>query len=348
MVRTAPERALALILIDHIAADGWSIGIFAKELLAAYDALASGTDADLPALEVQYADLAAWQAARLKASLDGQIEYWRTTLANMPTLDLPTDRSRPPMQRFAGSVVPFTLTRETSRALSDLARRESCTLFMLTLAAFTIVLRHRSKQDDLVVGTDLAGRTHPAAEKLIGFFVNQLVLRIDLAGAVTFRDVLRAVRRRVLDGFFHQDVPFDTLVRALNPPRDPSRMPLFQVKFVLQNTPFADLASRLLNVEPIEIATDTAKYDLLMTLSDRAEMAGTLEFSTDLFDRATADTLVADFRAVLDHIVRTPSVAVNELSAMLDVGQAERAELGRQAQRRAGLDRLRQMRRPGA
>ena len=347
LVRTGAERALALVLVDHIAADGWSIGIFAQELLTAYDALASGTKPDLPPIDIQYADLATWQAKRLKTTLEPQLDYWRRALTGLPTLDLPTDRPRPAVQRFIGSVVPFALSRDASRGLADLVRQEACTLFMLTLAAFVIVLRHRTKQDDLVIGTDLAGRSHPAAEKLIGFFVNQLVLRIDLAGCMTFRDVLRTVRRRVLDGFFHQDVPFETLVRVLNPPRDPGRMPLFQVKFVLQNTQFADLGSRHLQVEPVEVATDTAKYDLLMTLIDRSEMIGTLEYSTDLFDRGTADTLVADFRSVLDQIVHTPAISVDALLAMLDAGQAERAELGRQNQRRAGLDRLRQLRRSG-
>lgn len=230
------------------------------------------------------------------------------------------------------------------RARSRRSRAASCTLFMVGLAAFATVLRHRSGQDDLAIGTDLAGRTHPAAERLIGFFVNQLVLRIDLSGCDSFRDALRAVRERALDGFFHQDVPFDTLVRALNPPREPGRMPLFQVKFVLQNTPFVTLSSRHLRVEPLDIDTGTAKYDLLATLAERPDgLAGTLEYSTDLFDAATAEGIAADLQAVLDLVAQNAAVGVADIARLLDAGHAQRAELGRQSLRRAGLERLRRL-----
>ncbi|PCE30708.1 non-ribosomal peptide synthetase [Burkholderia ubonensis] len=345
LAQTRADCALALILMDHAAADGWSVGIFAQELLGAYDALVEGAEPALPPLEAQYADLSAWQAARLAGGeLERQLDYWRATLAGLPHLNLPTDRPRSPRQRFAGAVVRFRMPAAASLALADLARRESCTLFMVGLAAFLAVLRHRSGQDDLAVGTDLAGRTHPAAERLIGFFVNQLVLRIDLAGCDSFRDVLRAVRRRVLDGFFHQDVPFDTLVRTLNPPREPGRMPLFQVKFVLQNTPFVALSSRHLRVEPLEIDTGTAKYDLLATLAERPDgLAGTLEYATDLFDAATATGIAADLQAVLDLVAQDPAVGAADLARLLNAGEAQRAEVGRQSLRRAGLERLRQL-----
>lgn len=342
---TRADRALALILMDHAAADGWSIGIFAQELLGAYDALVDGAAPALPPLDAQYADLSAWQAARLgRGELERQLDYWRATLAGLPALNLPTDRPRAPTPRFAGAVVRFHVPAASARALAALARRESCTLFMVGLAAFATVLRHRSGQDDLAIGTDLAGRTHPAAERLIGFFVNQLVLRIDLSGCDSFRDALRAVRERALDGFFHQDVPFDTLVRALNPPREPGRMPLFQVKFVLQNTPFVTLSSRHLRVEPLDIDTGTAKYDLLATLAERPDgLAGTLEYSTDLFDAATAEGIAADLQAVLDLVAQNAAVGVADIARLLDAGHAQRAELGRQSLRRAGLERLRRL-----
>ncbi len=345
LAHTRADRALALILMDHAAADGWSVGIFAQELLGAYDALVEGAAPALPPLDAQYADLSAWQAARLaRGELERQLDYWRATLAGLPALNLPTDRPRSPAQRFAGAVVRFRVPAATSHALAALARRESCTLFMVGLAAFATVLRHRSGQDDLAIGTDLAGRTHPAAERLIGFFVNQLVLRIDLSGCDSFRDALRAVRARALDGFFHQDVPFDTLVRTLNPPREPGRMPLFQVKFVLQNTPFVTLSSRHLRVEPLEIDTGTAKYDLLVTLAERPDgLAVTLEYATDLFDAATAQGIAADLQAVLELVAQNAAVGVADIARLLDAGQAQRAELGRQSLRRAGLERLRRL-----
>lgn len=174
--------------------------------------------------------------------------------------------------------------------------------------------------------------------------MNQLVLRIDLSGCDSFRDALRAVRERALDGFFHQDVPFDTLVRALNPPREPGRMPLFQVKFVLQNTPFVTLSSRHLRVEPLDIDTRTAKYDLLASLAERPDgLAGTLEYSTDLFDAATAEGIAADLQAVLDLVAQNAAVGVADIARLLDAGHAQRAELGRQSLRRAGLERLRRL-----
>jgi non-ribosomal peptide synthetase component F len=282
------------------------------------------------------------------------------------------------VQRFAGQVKSFVVPDEHARRLNELARTEGCTLFMVSLAAFLVVLHHRSGQHDLAVGTDLAGRTHPDAERLVGLFVNQLVLRVDIAGAQSFRDVLRAVRRVVLDGFFNQDVPFDTLVRTLNPPRDASSSPLFQVKFVLQNTPFGALESETLRVEPIELPTGTAKFDLLLTLTDRSPMfgagetaspilgagetaspilgagetaspiLGVVEYATDLFDAATADALVADLLAVIGQVVQWPATPMAALLAMMQADRGRREALMRQAMRRSGLEKLRQLRRPGA
>ncbi len=347
VVRLSPEEALALVLMDHIAADGWSIGIFVQEVLAAYDARAEGRAPVLPDLPAQYADWAAWNAARLADGvLERQLSHWRDALRQLQRLDLPADRPRPPVQRFVGDVRAFALSEAQSRGLNSLAREEGCTLFMASLAAFLVVLHQRSGQHNLAVGTDLAGRTHADAERMIGLFVNQLVLRVDITGERSFRDLLRATRGVVLDAFFNQDVPFDVLVRTLNPPRDAARSPLFQVKFVLQNTPFARLGSRHLAVEPLELPTATAKFDLLLTLTDRMPIQGTLEYATDLFEVATAAALVEDLLAVIDQAARSPASPIEDLLGLLQAGGAERQEMARHATRRAGLERLRQLRRP--
>jgi amino acid adenylation domain-containing protein len=342
VARVETERALVLILMDHIAADGWSVGILATELLRLYDS----DGAALPPLPAQYADWAAWHEAHLAAgALDRELSFWRARLTDLPTLNLPTDRLRPAIPTYAGDIVRFALSPETSEALRATARREAATLFMVLLAGFAVVLRRLAGTDELVVGTDIAGRSHPAAENLIGFFVNQLVLRLDLDRPANFRDILHRVRERALEAIFHQDTPFELLVQELNPPREAGRMPLFQVKLVLQNAPFADLASRHLALEPVEIGTGTAKYDLLLTFNDRTQLEATLEFATDLFDRATAETMTESLKAVLDVVAKDAEASCEALDRLVSLAAEERAAFARQELRRAGLARLRTMRR---
>ncbi len=194
------------------------------------------------------------------------------------------------------------------------------------------------------VDAPLAQRARPETAPLVGLFLNTLALRARVSPAQSFESLVASVRDAAFGAFAHQDVPFDTLVRALNPPREPGRMPLFQVKFVLQNTPFVTLSSRHLRVEPLDIDTGTAKYDLLATLAERPDgLAGTLEYSTDLFDAATAEGIAADLQAVLDLVAQNAAVGVADIARLLDAGHAQRAELGRQSLRRAGLERLRRL-----
>jgi amino acid adenylation domain-containing protein len=349
VAKVGAARALVLILVDHIAADGWSVGILAAELLQFYDAAVAGAQPNLPPLPAQYADWAAWHEAHLNGDvLDRELGFWRERLAGLPTMRLPTDRPRPAAPTYAGDVIRFALSPETSEALRMIAGREAATLFMVLLAGFAVVLRRLAGSDELVVGTDIAGRSHETAENLIGFFVNQLVLRLDLAGAASFRDILHRVRERALEGIFHQDTPFELLVQELNPPREAGRMPLFQVKLVLQNAPLADLASRHLQLDPVEITIGTAKYDLLMTFNDRVPLEGTLEFATDLFDRGTAETMVEAVKSVLDHVARDVEASADALARLVSLAAEERAAFARQELRRAGLARLRTMRRETA
>jgi amino acid adenylation domain-containing protein len=347
VARTGTDEAWVLILMDHIATDGWSIAILAQDLLAAYDARTRGASLPAPA-GPNAAEFAAWWDRHVQDHwLPAELGYWQQALAGLHPLPLPTDRPRgalPP----AGARLHFELDAHLSAQLRRTAQRHAATLFMLLLTAFEVVLRRRCGREEITVGTDVAGRDHPLAERLVGFFVNQLVLRTDFAGCASFADMLAAVRRCTLEGFFHQHVPFELLVQQLNPPREPGAMPLFQHKFVLQNAPLAQLGGHALRVEPVEIETATAKYDLLLTVVDEPALRGTLEFSTALFDAATAQALVHEFQAVLAQVAADAAVGYDGLQRMLDVAGEARADAARRELRRSGLQRLRELTRPAA
>jgi amino acid adenylation domain-containing protein len=319
LLRFAPTESELLLNIHHVAADGWSWSIVFGEMLELYEALVEEREARLPELPVQYADYAAWQRGWLEGEvLAGQLGYWRERLAGLPLLELPTDRPRPRVRTGNGAVERTWLRGETIEALRRTVREEEATLFMALLAAFSVLLRHASGSDDLAIGTDLANRTQGATERLIGLFVNQLALRIDLSGEPTFRELLRRVRRLTLDAYAHQDAPFDKVVEALNPARDLSRTPLFQVKLVLQNTPAAARRARNLTVTPRDLDTRTAKFDLLFNLTESGPgLDVRVEYSTDLFEAPTAVSLLDGFAAVVRAAASRPDAGVSELTAEL-------------------------------
>lgn len=348
VVRTEAAQAYVLVLMDHIATDGWSIGLFAQELLAACEA--DLRDQQLPPPDGPLAaEFAAWWDRHVHDELaPAELAYWRKALAGLQPLALATDHPRPARPSFAGARLHFALDPALSASLRRTAHRHCATLFMLLLAAFDVLLRRRSGRDDFAVGTDIAGRDHPLAERLLGFFVNQLVLRTDFGGAASFADMLDSVRRCALEAFFHQHVPFEALVRELNPVREPGAMPLFQHKFVLQNAPLAALRSHAFEVTPLEIETGTAKYDLLLTVIDEPALRGTLEYSTELFRPDTAQALVHEFEAVLAQVAADATVSYDSLCRLLDADGEERAGTARRELRRSGLQRLRELTRPGA
>ena len=243
LLRLGLAEHLLLLSVHHIASDGWSMGIFERELSAVYAAFVTGHPPQLPALPIQYADYAAWQRKWLQGEvLARQLAYWQTQLANLSTLELPTDRPRPPLASHHGGHLTCVLPEALTVALKALARRANATLFMTLLASFQVLLHRYSGQDDVAVGSPIAGRGRTELEGLIGFFVNTLVLRTDLSGNPPFHELLARVREHALGAYTHQDLPFEKLVEALAPARDLSRNPLFQVLFVLQNTPGAALA----------------------------------------------------------------------------------------------------------
>ncbi|HEY0783170.1 MAG TPA: condensation domain-containing protein, partial [Thermoanaerobaculia bacterium] len=326
--RGAGERTL-LVTLHHIVSDAWSMEILVREVAALSAAIRAGRpsprpagsagnggSAGLPALPVQYADFAAWQRRWLEGDgLAAELAWWRDELAGAPTeLALPTDRPRPPVLSFRGRGAEVALSRELADGLRRLGRERGATLFMTLLAAFQVVLGRTAGQLDLLVGSPIANRGRREVQGLIGFFVNTLVLRGRLAGAPPFADLLARTRSRALGAYSHQDLPFERLVEALAVPRSLARNPLFQAMLVVQHAapegpPLADVA-----IEPLPLATTTAKFDLNLSLTEAdGTLAGGLEYSTDLFDATTAERLLARFAVLLAAAVAAPETPIDAL-----------------------------------
>jgi len=323
LMRLAPDDHLLTVALHHIVSDGWSQAILVRELIALYEAERRGADAGLPALPIQYADHAAWQRRRLSgARLDAQLDYWRERLAGLPDLlELPTDRPRPAVQAHRGAVELVALGRETTRRLRSLTEATGTTVFMALLAGFAALLGRLTRRDDIPIGTAVAGRTRAEAEGLIGFFVNTLTLRVDLGGDPTARTLLERARDTVLGAFAHQDPPFDRVVEAVRPTRSLSHSPLFQVMLVLQNMPAEVVRSPGLTVEPVTVETDSAKFDLTLSLIEADdEIKGSLEYDTALFDAETVRRLPRQLARFLDGIASAPDAPISA-AALTDAAE---------------------------
>jgi amino acid adenylation domain-containing protein len=316
LLRLSEHEHIAGVLMHHIVSDGWSIGILIKELGALYAAFSLGQPSPLQAVPVQYPDYAVWQRDWLHGDeLGRQTAYWRQRLAAAPAaLDLPADHARPAVQSYRGDSLHISLPQELTSRLTALARAENATLFMVLLAGFKVLLSRWSRQHDIVVGSPIAGRTHREVEGLIGFFVNTLALRTDLGGRPSFREALRRVKEIALEAYAHQDLPFEKLVAELQPIRDLSRQPVFQVFFTLQNTPRERLELPELELHQLASDSTTAKLDLSLYLSEiDGRLRGYFEYAADLFERPTIDRMASQFRVLLDAVVSSPDVAIDEL-----------------------------------
>jgi len=326
LLRLRDDEHVLLVVMHHMVSDGWSRGVFVRELGQAYSAHVQGRDSGLPLLPFQYADYSEWQRRWLSGDvLEGQLSYWRERLRGLRPLELPADRPRPVRPSYRGGVKRFELPAGLSAALKGLARQHNATLYMVLLAAFQVLLMRYSGEEDIAVGTPVAGRSRPEFEGIIGFFVNTLVMRGDLGGNPRFSELLSRTRGHALDAYAHQELPFEKLVEELKPERDLSRNPLFQVMFVLQNTPEADLRLHGLHSERLPLHNGTAKFDLSLSLTEtRDELHGILEYSTDLFDPDRIKRLARHYRSLLDHLSQAPDTPIWQLP-LLDA--AERQQL---------------------
>jgi amino acid adenylation domain-containing protein len=323
LVRLAAEEHAFLAVMHHIVSDGWSMGVLIRELGELYAASQEGRPAALPPLPIQYADFAIWQHGWLRGeALETLLDWWRRELDGAPqTLDLPTDRPRPPVQTFRGAAVPFTLADDCAATLRELGRREGATPFMVLLAGLHAVLGRWAGQDDVLVGAPVANRTRAETEPLIGFFVNTLIHRGRLGGRPTFHAFLARVRASSLAAFAHQDLPFERLVEELGVERSRNRTPLGQVLFVLQNTPAGPLRLPGLTLDDIPFASETAKTDLLLSLSESPEGGGFFglwEHNTDLFDPATIQRLGRSLAVFLAGAAADPATPIGELPLLPD------------------------------
>ncbi len=322
----ATEHRL-LFAVHHIASDGWSSGVLLRELAALYGAFAAGRPSPLPELTVQYADYACWQRERLQGeALAAEIAHWRARLAGAPgLLELPTDRARPPVRSSRGARLATEISSAATAGLKVLARSEGATLFMALLAAFSALLFHLSGQDDVLVGSPIANRAHPDTERLIGFFVNTLVLRARRQGGTTFLDLLSQVRETTLEAYRHQELPFEKLVEALQPARDSSHAPFFQVLLTLQNVPVPTLELPGLTLGFESPDKPLVQLDLEATFEEvGAALRYNLSYSVDLFDATTARRILGHFAILVEAALGDPTRRLTDLPLLT---AAERHQL---------------------
>ncbi|NUT47818.1 MAG: AMP-binding protein, partial [Saccharothrix sp.] len=330
LYETGPDEHVLLLVVHHIAADGWSLAPLLRDLGVAYRARHAGVAPEFTPLPLQYADYALWQREALgdEDDPDGPIarrlRFWRDQLAGLPEgLELPADRPRPAVASHRGARVPLTVSGDLYDRLAALARETNTTVFMVLHAAVAALLTRLGAGTDIPVGTAVAGRSDEVLDDLVGFFITTLVLRADTSGDPTFRELLDRVRQTDLAAMAHQDVPFERLVEELNPRRSPARHPLFQVMLVLQNTPDPDVDLPGLDVAVADLRTAVAKFDLWFDLYETRDgtgavtgVAGALEYALDLFDETTARHLVARLGALLAAVAADPATPLGRLDLL--------------------------------
>jgi amino acid adenylation domain-containing protein len=327
LLHTGEQDHILVFCIHHIISDGWSSSVLIRELVTCYQSLLMQQRPQLPDLPVQYADFARWQREWLQGEvLQTQLDYWRKQLAGAPpVLELPIAKPRPAVQTFRGARELHLFSPATAAAIDKLSRQERVTPFMVLLAAFQVLLSRYTGQDDIVVGTPIAGRDQVEAEGLIGFFVNTLVLRTDLAGNPSFKELLGRVREVALGAAAHQDLPFEKLVEELQPERDLSRTPLFQTMFALQNIPQDSYSLPNLMLSPLTADTGAAKFDLTMFFNPTGEgLLGILEYNTDLYDAESITRMWLHFETLLKRLLAAPEQNILSLPLL---SESERRQL---------------------
>lgn len=315
------QDRVMLVVMHHIICDGWSKAVFVREVGALYEAFLNQQASPLPELPIQYADFAHWQRRWFRGEpLEEQLSYWKQQLGGkLPLLEIFTDRPRPPVETYRGAVERFTLPEPLTTRLNALSQKQEVTLFMTLLAALNVLLLRYTGQNDILIGSPIANRTHSETEELIGFFVNTLVLRTDLNGNPSFKELLRRVKNVSLSAYVHQDMPFEKLVEELQPERDMSRNPIFQVMFALQNAPTEPIQLTGLELTVMEVDTGATPFDLMLLLTEEgAELKGSFEYNTDLFDASTIKRLIGHFRSLIEGIVANPETPLWSLPILSD------------------------------
>lgn len=320
LIRERTDRHLLVLTVHHIVFDGWSAGIFYRELGSLYTSFLSGGASNLAELAIQYTDFARLQHRKFEqGAFNAHLDYWKQQLADLSILEFPTDYDRPKHRSYQAAVEEFIVAPETVRALNDLGLQNSATSFMTLFAAFNLLLHRYTGQPDIVVGTDVANRTLPGSESVIGFFVNQLALRTDLAGDPSFIALLKRVRTSALSAYEHQDLPFDQLVSALQPKRSVSQAPLFQVKFVLQNAPLPTVRMPALSLAPKRLLNGFVGFDFILSMEETADgLKGILEYSTELFRPATMRRFARHFVHLLQRIAVQPETRLSDFEFLDD------------------------------
>ncbi|WP_343123113.1 amino acid adenylation domain-containing protein, partial [Xanthomonas sp. NCPPB 1128] len=320
------EEYALYVVVHHIAADGWSIGVMLEELGCLYTAEVEGADDPLPPLPIQYIDYAQWQRQWLAGGqLERQAAYWRETLAGAPTLlEVPTDRPRPPYQNFAGSALDVVLDATLTAQLKALSQRHGVTLYMTLLASWAALLSRLSGQEEVVIGSPMAGRNRAEIEPLVGFFVNTLALRIELGGEPTVAELLSRTRRRVLDAQSHQDLPFDHVVEVTKPARSTAHTPIFQVMLAWQNQDEARLSMPGVTIESLDQEAGNAQFELILNLREQGEeIVGALSYMTALFDEATVARYFGYWQRLLAGMTLNDTAAMARLP-LLDAAERNR------------------------
>jgi amino acid adenylation domain-containing protein len=319
LIQLGDDQHVLLITMHHIVSDGWSMGVFIRELTSLYTTAISGGLSPLPDLDIQYVDYAVWQRRWIEGQVLGeQLLFWTQALEGAPPLlDIPKDHPRPPEFTFEGANYQFVLEHRLATGLRNLCRRFSTTVFMTLLTAWAVLLFRLSGNEDIVIGTPVANRGRDEIEGLIGFFANTLALRFDLTGSPSVADLLQQVKERTVGGQLHQDVPFERVVEALNPTRSMAYAPIFQVMFVWQQANQQLISLPELTVTPLATLSATAKVDLILTMEeDGGSIRGSIEYSTDLFERSTIERYGKYLQTILEAIVTDPSQSVRRLPVL--------------------------------
>jgi amino acid adenylation domain-containing protein len=319
LLRLAEQEHILLIAMHHIITDGWSVGVMHREFMDLYEAFASGKPSPLPELKIQYADYAVWHRQWFQGDVyQSQLAYWKDQFKTLPApLELPTDHPRPLIQAhkaFRGSKRKLALSKELTQKLKELCQQEEATLFMVLLAAYQVLLHRYTGEEDIVVGSPIAGRCLAETESLVGLFVNALALRVDLSGNPSFHELLARVKEVALGAYAHQDLPFETLVKELHPDRTLARNPLFQVMFVLQSEPIPALELPGLTVSHVQVENVVANFDLTLDAVERnGQLECLLESNADLFDEDRITRLLGHFQNLLEGIVAKPQTRISDL-----------------------------------